>query len=378
MSAIEYRYIEPLDVLFLRGNKLFGDPGSYGEALIPPWPSVAAGAIRSRMLVDDAVDLGAFARNHAEHPTLGTPMHPGSFTLSGFYLARKRDGEVEILLPLPADLSVSRGTDAALKVSRLTPQPIGLASSYPLGMLPVLAQGARRSKPEHGYLLTQQGWQAYLRGDTPSTEQLVPSSALWSLDARIGIGMNAATRSAEEGKLFSAQAIVMKKDVGFLAAVSGAQPPKKGLLRFGGDGRAATIENIDTSLPTPDYQAIANAQRCRIVLTSPGLFPHGWMLPGTDNNKRVALPGGVTAKVVSAVVPRAETISGWDLAAREGKGAPKPAQRVTPAGSVYWLDELQATPEQLSKLVENGLWSSPCEDESRRAEGFNRFIFATF
>ena len=31
-------FIEPLDVLVLRGNKLFGDPGSYGESLVPPWP----------------------------------------------------------------------------------------------------------------------------------------------------------------------------------------------------------------------------------------------------------------------------------------------------------------------------------------------------
>ena len=39
-----FHFIEPLDVLYLRGNKLFGDPGSYGESMIPPWPSVAAGA----------------------------------------------------------------------------------------------------------------------------------------------------------------------------------------------------------------------------------------------------------------------------------------------------------------------------------------------
>lgn len=30
--------IEPLDVLILRGNKLFADAGSHGEALMPPWP----------------------------------------------------------------------------------------------------------------------------------------------------------------------------------------------------------------------------------------------------------------------------------------------------------------------------------------------------
>lgn len=43
-----YRFLEPLDVLFLRGNKLFGDPGSYGASLVPPWPSVAAGALLYR------------------------------------------------------------------------------------------------------------------------------------------------------------------------------------------------------------------------------------------------------------------------------------------------------------------------------------------
>ena len=42
----EHRFLEPLDVLFLRANKLFGDPGSYGESLVPPWPSAAAGALR--------------------------------------------------------------------------------------------------------------------------------------------------------------------------------------------------------------------------------------------------------------------------------------------------------------------------------------------
>ena len=36
-------FLEPHDVLYLRGNKLFGDAGAHGEALMPPWPSMAAG-----------------------------------------------------------------------------------------------------------------------------------------------------------------------------------------------------------------------------------------------------------------------------------------------------------------------------------------------
>jgi CRISPR-associated protein Cmr3 len=98
MSAQETRFIEPLNVLFLRGNKLFGDPGSYGEALIPPWPSAAAGALRSRLLADAGVDLAAFARGDIDHPELGTSRRPGPFTVTAFHLARRAtDGVVEPL-----------------------------------------------------------------------------------------------------------------------------------------------------------------------------------------------------------------------------------------------------------------------------------------
>ena len=40
-------FLEALDVLYLRGNQHFGSPGAHGAALMPPWPSLAAGALRS-------------------------------------------------------------------------------------------------------------------------------------------------------------------------------------------------------------------------------------------------------------------------------------------------------------------------------------------
>ena len=101
------------------------------------------------------------------------------------------------------------------------------------------------------------------------------------------------------------------------------------------------------------------------------IFADGWRLPGVDAQGRFAL-GGVRGKLVCAAVPRFEAISGWDLARRE----PKPAQRVAPAGSVYWLDELDATPDALGKLAAAGLWDKACEDAARRAEGFNRLSVA--
>jgi CRISPR-associated protein Cmr3 len=380
----QHRFIEPLDVLFLRGNKLFGDPGSHGESLVPPWPSAAAGALRSHLLAHDGIDLNAFAQSRINHPSLGTPQAPGSFALTAFYLARKHtDGNVHTLHALPADLVVSEkdGLSATKEhsIQSLRPMPPshGLQSSSSFDQVPVLAEAERR-KAETGLWLTQTGWQKYLNGQLPNLQQdLVKTSDLWAIDSRVGIGLNADTRSADDGKLFTAQAVAFKPGVGFVASVRGAQLPKQGTLRLGGDGRAASSQHIEHQAPQPNWQAIAGQGRCRIVLTTPGVFAQGWLPNGfvlqNDGSHWLALHG-VRARLVCASVPRAETISGWDLA----RWQPKAALRGAPTGSVYWLDQLQATPEALGKLAESGFWSAECEDPQRRAEGFNRFSFAAF
>ena len=188
----------------------------------------------------------------------------------------------------------------------------------------------------------------------------------------MGVGLDTVTGRADDGKLFTVQAIAFKQDVGFLAGVVCADLPTAGMVRLGGDGRAAAVHSVNDFKPIePDYAAIAKTGRCRVVLTALGLFPEGWKLPGLDAEWNWRL-GELSAKLVAAAVPRAEVISGWDLA----KWQPKPAQRVAPTGSVYWLENLTATPEALRKLVECGLWLAPEDNSSRRAEGFNRFTFA--
>lgn len=376
--SIETRFLEPLDVLFLRGNKLFGDPGSYGDALIPPWPSAAAGAIRSRMLVDANIDLAVFARGEIPHETLGTPEQPGPFAITAFQLARRiKNGKIEALFQVPADMVVSEAEAESVTVRALKPQAIAhLHSSSPLPLLPVLAEVDRR-KPVSGYWLTEAGWRSYLQGQTPAATDLLKTDQLWQLDHRVGVGLDADQHRAADGRLFSVQAVAMRSDIGFLAAISGAVPPKAGTVRLGGDGRAAAIRPADWMPPEPDFEALAQSGRCRLVLTTPGLFADGWLPTGvtqhTDGSYRLNLHG-VKARLVCAAVPRAEVISGWDLA----KWQPKPAQRVAPTGSVYWLDELQATPDALRKLATEGLWSESCEDAIRRAEGFNRCSLAAW
>ena len=376
-DTVHHCFIEPLDVLFLRGNKLFGDPGSFGESLVPPWPSAAAGALRSAMLARDGIDLAAFARGEVEHPTLGTPSQPGPFTVVGFTLARKgADARIESLHALPADLiAQTEGDGRITQISRVTAATpaAGLISSAPLLQWPVLPQGDERAKPAGGVWLTQAGWADYLAGRTPGQQHALTTGSLWKIDPRVGVGLDADKRRAADGQLFTVQAVAFEHGVGFLATVAGAVTPTDGVLRFGGDGRGAALRPARHQPPAPDLAAIVKARRARLVLTTPGLFPDGWLPPGVDGERRVAWPG-LSARLTCAAVPRSEVISGWDLALRQ----PKAAERAAPAGSVYWLDDLDSTPEALGKLAEAGLWASDAQNSQRRAEGFNRFTFAAW
>lgn len=378
-------FIVPDDVLFLRGNRLFGEPGSHGESLMPPWPSVAAGALRSWLLAASGIDLAEFARGQAAHPEVGTPDAPGSFAVTAFHLARERGGVVETLHRLPADIEIAIDESGRPQPSRLKPHrlPEGVLGSTPTPGVPVLAAPERR-KPSTGWWLTQAGWEAYLRRESLPEDACVHSSSLWQTDHRVGVGLDRESRRAADGRLFSTQAIVLSDGlgsrsevgrVGFLAEVAGANLPARGVLRFGGDGRSASVRVIEhLSLPVDLAGVVADA-RCRIVLTAPGIFRQGWLPEGCDgaDGWRFEAPG-VRARLIAAAVPRAETVSGFDLA----RWRPKSAQRAVPTGSVYWLDQVEATPEDLRKLAERGLWAESTDNAIRRAEGYNRFVVAKY
>ena len=377
-------------MLFLRGNKLFGDPGSFGESLVPPWPSVAAGAMRSALLAHKGVNVDDFSNGQYEDPELGTPGHPGAFALTALHLARvvgNLENCAEPLFPAPADLIVRKSEgDESLVVELLKPNSVAdnIPCSRKTPLLAILAEKSR-GKPESGFWLDSVGWKKYLAGEKIEPSNLVNRSDLWELETRVGVGLDPASRRAADGALFSTQAVSLKKTehcpgspatVGFLVGTIGARFPEKFALRFGGDGRAATASCVNVTLPTPDFDAIAENCRCRLVLTSPGIFEKGWKPTGVSGagvEMQFELHG-VRGRLSCAAVPRAETVSGFDIARK----MPKAAKRVAPTGSVYWLEDLEATPDTLRSLVAKGFWSPEAEDPARRAEGFNRLVIAAY
>lgn len=373
-----WRFVQPVDTLSLRGNKLFGAAGDFGESGFPPRPSVLAGALRSLLLAQAGDQIEGFTQGRRLQDAeldriLGTPAEPGEFALRGVFPASKgADGRVNLLLPLPADLLVF---DAGRTVRALEPQalPAGIQSGTPedLPLLPILRQ-TEAAKPEGGWLLSQAGIAAYLAGQLIQSEHLVKQSSLWAREPRVGIGLSRTSRTAEDGRLFTVEHTVPRQPehdglaVGLAVAVDGAgdRLPSSGFLRLGGDGRAAALSAISPPTWPWPLDAISHTGRFKLTLISPGLFAEGW---------RPTLPDGLAAKLVCAAVPRFEVISGWDLAA----WAPKVAERAVPAGAVYWFEDFTGDPGKLAEWVAGGLWGDNA-DPQRRAEGYNNAWLAAW
>lgn len=372
----DWLFLEPLDVLQIRGNRLFGAAGSYGEALMPPWPSLVSGALRSRILAAHAADLGAFLHAGdlgAAQAVLGTYHAPGTFRLAALLGARRVGNDIEPLLPLPADLVAGDNG-----VHYLHPAAIpSVRTSAALPISAVLA--ASPGKSEGGQWLTARGIAAWLDRRPIAADHLVCGARLWRRDPRVGIARDSATGTAAEGALFTTEGVAPSpawhgRDgvgaFGFLAGIAGADAvlPRSGLVRLGGDGRAAVLRPA-VSPPARDLQQLARSGRFRLALLTPGLFAGGWRLPGLADDFTWKPGGAFRARLCAAVIPRAQVVSGWDLA----QGRPKPAYRAVPAGSVYWFDSFEGSEADLAHLLAHGL---PCdlpqtEAAQRRAEGFN-------
>jgi CRISPR-associated protein Cmr3 len=384
----DYLFIRPVDVLFFRGNRLFSDAG-HGDALMPPWPSVFSGALRSRILVDRGASFDAFNAGAMKDPELErvigrSPDEPGTFRVRGIAVAgRAKESEsLRLLFPMPADWSSARGAAGQAQLVHLEPRSLaeyGIATSSALPSLPVLRM-KQTQKTLSGQWVTARALERDLAREAVHPDDVIPSSRLWRTDHRLGIALSPERRTAENGMLYTADAIAMAPGAGFVVAVEGAGSllPTTGLIRLGGDGHGATVERWPSASDDGWPRFTSGKQRFRMVLATPGIFPEGgWCPPGVARDEAgfVLSVRGLRARLVSAAVSRSEVISGWDLATR----APKPARRATPAGSVYWFEVEEGNTDELRHLYDEGLWpllgDLDRDLRARRAEGFNSVWF---
>jgi CRISPR-associated protein Cmr3 len=378
MTAV---FIEPCDIVFFRDDLPFGDRGNqFGRCQFPPRPSVIAGALRTQILVNRGIDFDAFRRGVDVPETVqaelgrvdGTTrsdfaLVPGTFRLTGLSLGRRGNGR-DVLYYRPGRDLVAAGKkgEGAADEPRLLAPALGErlpGVSSLAGLSPVAAVPG--FEPARGWLAGDD-YARYLAGAAP--RDLVreeapreaaaafpgvasPREAVLDWDDRVGIGLDAETRTVDEGRLYSSRGAVMRQGWGFVATVEGSTlVSASGLVRLGGDSRMARLS--PWSGAEPDWsqarRAVAGSGRFRVVLQSPAIFAGGWC-PGAvrhDSGRLVYEREGFRARLVSAAVGAPELAGGWDLV----RQAPKPFRRMVPAGSVFWFEVLSGSGEDAWRL----------------------------
>jgi CRISPR-associated protein Cmr3 len=389
VSVATYFYVRPTDSLFIRGNLAFGDSGEHGASPMPPPPSLLAGAFRSAILGQDAEHMARFLAgqplaNEARNRCLGTYAQPGAFRVSWLTLAGQvnRQAVPEAVLPLPADLVVLGKAFAPLIPKGFS---AGVSCSGDLPMRATLFS-AKQEKPSAGIYLRGTGLQDHLAGKLPDATAQAAAAHLFRRDPRLGIGLNADSRTAEEGLIYTTEGYAFSpgddgegrpapfSSTGFLVGMEGVADvlPDQGSLRLGGDGRSATYQRVAFKSPMAD-KLVAN-RRFRLILQSPALFSQGWLPDGVvqEDGFHKLQGAGFTARLACAAIGRRQVVSGWDLHGWK----PKPAQAAAPAGSVYWFDEFAGDAGKLAAWVQGGLWPENLDamdttQKMRRAEGHN-------
>ncbi|GEM_PF-1634013 len=336
-----------------------GTPSQAGSAttlarssLMPPLPSVVAGAVRASLARARGWDgQGRWPPELDEFLGDG-PSQLGALHFVGPFLTVDRGRGAELLVALPlAARQVARsgeqGPGAGGAELKLAVVPAGWAVGgsgtstrsvdCDLGLevrLPVAPAGADEVVAGAGPYLPLSKARALVEGQTVLRRDLLGMDELWRSEPRTGIERDRDRRVADDGQLFRVEHLRPverlgdgRRDVGLAVLVGGVPddwPRLEGLVRLGAEGRLAEVSEARVAEAAgtgqrglgmaPSAQAldlVAKSGRAVLVALTPlWLSREAW-------TGQEPVPGLGSARVVCGVTDRPERAGGWDSLRRE-------------------------------------------------------------
>ena len=326
--------LAPVDTLFFRDGTPFSAgaaPQDGVESLFPPHPVSVAGAVRAALARCngwngqgrwpeelDAVlgsgpdDLGALSLDgpfllRCDQPLFRAPRHLLGANQSGAWTPR-------------ALLRPGRETDCDLRERVRLPEA------------PQADGPTARLRTGDDWWLTAVGLETVLRGGLPSGADAVSSRTLWAAEPRIGLERDDATRTAQEGMLYSTHHVRLERDIALGVRVVGVPAgwrwPFGLMVPLGGESRLAECRRWDGGARFPSHEAVSGSGRMAVIALTP------LDLDADVCRGRRPLDGPGEARVVSACLRRPQRIGGWDSLARR----PLPLRSVLAPGSVLFCE----------------------------------------
>lgn len=344
MNPLRIKGLEPL--VFSDGRPFSTDSGAHSTGgLILPTHRQLAGSIRTAIGRRDERSWSE-KQSELERVEVHGPL-------------LERNGAV--LLPAPSDMAIFEdNSDGSYIFLRARPTSRTANSNFPVGLTPtelppVPNRNLKPSKMEGPRFLTIPEICQWYMGDGCPSWTTKSSTGAWvvpnlpsdespwpqppSIDSRTHVGIRFDTLSAEEGRLFMTDGVVIEasrqaNELADFSILARCSQPVSGIFPFGSERRLAQIE-ADSSgahweCPPQISQALKGSKRVALLLATPGQFESGWRPDEMQLSQRV----GAKLTLVSAVMRRRTTVSGWDIA-RKG---PRRAEWLAPAGAVYFFD----------------------------------------
>ncbi|OOP55638.1 MAG: type III-B CRISPR module-associated protein Cmr3 [Candidatus Brocadia carolinensis] len=333
-------FIEPNDVLMFRDGKPFsGGDDHYARGTFPPSPSTFYGALRSKILSEKYPQYESFKDGNVPEGVkkeIGTPSEQGSLTLQHFSLAKRVDGAIHPIFPVPKDVVKIKGMDEKI-VFILKPEESlnnKISCNFPFASLVPLWLKTEIPIEEVNGFLSLQAMSAYLCGNVP--DEIMKSDRLYKKDERVGIKKDRTRKAAATGALYSVEYFRFAKEIGFAVELGGVEKfPQEGLLRLGGDHRSAFYQESSFSLPDKGKvkNKIKDTGQFKIVFLTPAIFDKGWLPDWIDTESGIGTVNNITLKLISAALDKPVHIGGFDIV----KKTPKDMKKAVSAGSVFFF-----------------------------------------
>ncbi|MCG2726421.1 MAG: type III-B CRISPR module-associated protein Cmr3 [Elusimicrobia bacterium] len=343
--------IEPIDPLLFRDGKPFQHNAS---SVFPPAPSVFAGFIRSKILLDACSDGDLENAWESVKTEIGYKNEDyGKFRLKGVFISKSGNDISNYYVPAPLDLykeKRGKNEETIMIISPENKPEFDFNANLPQGIkeLPFSPKELKFPEQKKGFIALKALFEKYLIGEKPSTKNMKSEEEFVVIESRVGLAMDNVKNAAEKGKLYTAEFLRFKKDYGFSLLFDGINwQQKEGVYFLGGEKRHVRFWlddfNLDNHLISAVSEKIKNRKKFKIVLLSPSYIGSLDILG--DRVKKLFLDHGIKAELVSAAV-KTENIGGFDFA----KFEPKPMKKAFSAGSVFYYELKSGKAEDLVKL----------------------------
>jgi len=359
-------FLEPNESLLFRNGRPF-DAGetTYAETMFPPTPETLQGVIRAMIAThwDTSKSLSEVFRPGSDLVKLiGDRNGYGRFRITNIslgYCKKKDEGDVEEeiierLYPVPAH--ILRDDKGRFRLKPKAKQEV--LSNMPSGIQYLEPERGTKGKlqPIEGWL-TEESLHKALSASEDLDLKVVEEEEMFEYEPRVGIGMENATKTTQEGLFYSMRMIRMRLGYGFVVdirIIDESNPkqfiddndtqktlrlPQQGWAILGGEQRAASFRVLGTSTPLLGHPK-GKGQGSLIYLVTLASFKGGWK-PEKWTDHYLPAP-------IAAAIPGYQPIGGWKLRTENSGGENKCMRRCVLAGSIYFFNAFVDVPRSLT------------------------------